>query len=33
MNTYEYIKLTENVQRLVIKMFYQVNHCFFIMNA
>jgi hypothetical protein len=31
--TYEYIKLTEKVHRLVIKMFYQVNHCFIIMNA
>jgi hypothetical protein len=31
--TYEYIKLTEKVQRRVIKMFYKVNHCFIIMNA
>jgi hypothetical protein len=30
---YEYIKLSQKVQRLVIKMFYQVNHCLIIMNA
>jgi hypothetical protein len=30
---YEYMKLTEKVQRLVIKMLCQVNHCFIIINA
>jgi ribosomal protein S8 len=30
---YEYIKLSEKIQRLVIKMFYRVNHCLIIMNA
>jgi hypothetical protein len=31
--TYEYIKLIEKVQMLVMKIFYQVNQCFIIMNA